>query len=361
MAPGGQTGGAACRSRGISRTLAVALGGFTSCIAYAAADRFDYDAAGRLIRRVDDQSRGTDYVYDAAGNVLQVTAPGQALPPSITSGPLADQRRNDVRQVAVGGTGLAGVVIKTSHPGIVVSQVVQSATAINFRLAVSNLVPLGLQQLSFQGAAGSVSVPFNVLPAVAFAFVPEPITVAPDNIARKFSLVVGEPFSETKIFSLSTLSPAIAKPNITQINLLAGQTQADIGVIGVAQGTTLLRLNNSGLNEPVESLVFVSPDAANPSYFGAPVGISKGVPWSVSPTTHTLSGPIGIAKGVPWSVSPSTYAYSGLVGIAKGLPWSVSPTALTVSGAIGITKGVPWSVSANAGPVIAPLVGIVKP
>lgn len=328
---------------------------------HAAADRFDYDAGGRLIRRVDDQSRGTDYLYDPAGNVLQVTAPAQALPPAISSGPLADQRRNDVKQVAVGGTGLAGVAIKTSHPGVVVSHVTQSATAINFRLAVSNQTPLGPQQLTFQGAAGSVSLPFNVLPAVAFAFVPEPISIAPDNIARKVSLVVGEPFAEARTFSLSTLSPAIAKPSVTQISLPAGQTQASLGVIGVAQGTTLLRLNSSGLNEPVESLVFVSPGAADRLSFGIPVGISKGVPWSVSPTTHALSGLIGIAKGVPWSVSPTTHAYSGLVGIAKGLPWSVSPATLTVSGAIGIAKGVPWSVSANAGPVIAPLVGIVKP
>lgn len=341
--------------------MAVALIACTSCVVQAAADRFDYDAGGRLIRRVDDQNRGTDYLYDPAGNVLQVTAPAQALPPSITSGPLGDQRRNDVRQLAVGGTGLAGVVIKTSHPEIVVSNVAQSATAINFRLAVSNLAPLGPQQLTFQGAAGSVNLPFNVLPARSIAFVPEPISIAPDNIARKVSLVVGEPFAEARTFSLSTHSPAIAKPSVTQISLPAGQTQANLGVIGVAQGTTLLRFNNSGLNEPVESLVFVSPGAANPSYFGAPVGISKGVPWSVSPTAHALSGPVGIAKGVPWSVSPTAHALSGPVGIAKGLPWSVSPTALAVSGAIGIAKGIPWSVSANAGPVIAPLVGIVKP
>ena len=345
----------------LPQSVAVALIACTSCVVQATADRFDYDAGGRLIRRVDDQSRGTDYIYDSVGNVLQVTAAGQALPPAITSGPLGDQRRNDVRQLAVGGTGLAGVAIKTSHPEIAVSNVVQSATAINFRLAVSNLAPLGPHQLIFQGAAGSVSLTFNVVPARSFAFVPEPISIAPDNIARKVSLVVGEPFAEAKTFSLSTLSQAIAKPNAAQINLPAGQTQTDLGVIGLAQGTTLLRVSNAGLNEPVESIVFVSSGAANPVLFGAPVGISKGVPWSVSPTTHALSGPIGIAKGVPWSVSPTTQAYSGLVGIAKGLPWSVSPTALAVSGPIGIAKGTPWSVSANAGPVIAPLVGIVKP
>lgn len=322
------------------QNLAVALVACPACVAHGAADRFDYDSAGRLIRRVDDQSRGTDYVYDPAGNVMQVTISGQARPPSITSGPLADQRRNDVRQIAVGGTGLAGLAIKASHLGIAVSNVAQSATAISFRLAVSHQVPLGPQQLIFQGAAGTVSMPFNVLPAVAFAFVPEPISVAPDNIARKFSLVVGEPFAEAKTFSLSTLSSVIAKTSATQISLPAGQTEASLSVIGVAQGNTLLRVNNSGLNEPIESIVFVGPGASDRSFFGMPVGISKGVPWSASPTTHVLSGPIGIAKGVPWSISPTTQALSGPIGIAKG---------------------VPWSVSANAGPVIAPLVGIVKP
>lgn len=343
------------------KNLAVALIACPACVAQAAADRFDYDAAGRLIRRVDDQNRGTNYVYDPAGNILQVTAPAQALPPAITSGPLADQRQNEVKQIALGGTGLAGVLIKTSHPGIAVSGVVQSAMAMNFRLSVSYQVPLGPQHLTLTSSSGSVTVPFSVLPPIGFAIVPEPISVAPDNIARKFSLVAGEPFAEAKTFSLSTLSPTIAKPSITQINLPAGQTQVNLGVIGVAQGTTLLRVNNTGLNEPIESLVFVSPGAANPTYFGAPVGISKGVPWSVSPTTHALSGPIGIAKGLPWSVSPTTQTYSGPVGVAKGLPWSVSPTTLALSGQVGIAKGIPWSVSPNAGPVIAPLVGIVKP
>jgi YD repeat-containing protein len=343
------------------QNLAVALIACASCVVQAAADRFDYDAGGRLIRRVDDQNRGTDYYYDPVGNVLQVTAPAQALPPAITSGSLADQRQNEVRQITLGGTGLAGVLIKTSHPGIAVSAVVQSATAMNFRLGVSYQVPVGPQHLTLTSSSGSVTVPFNVLPPIGFAIVPEPISVAPDNIARKFSLVVGEPFAEAKTFSLSTLSPGVAKPSATQISLPAGQTQANLGVIGVALGTTLLRVNNAGFNEPIESLVFVSPGAADRSSFGVPVGISKGVPWSVSPTTHALSGPIGIAKGLPWSVSPTNQTYSGPVGVAKGLPWSVSPTTLALSGPIGIAKGTPWSVSPNAGPVVAPLVGIVKP
>lgn len=365
-----------------SHAIVFAITGATVCDVNAAADRFDYDSAGRLIRRIDDQSRGTDYVYDSAGNVLQVTAPGQALPPSITSGPLSDQRRNDIRQVAVGGTGLAGVVIKTSHSGIVVSHIGQSATAINFRLAVSNQTPLGPQQLTFQSVVSSVSLPFNVLPAVGFTFVPEPISVPPDNIARKFSLQLSEPFADAKTFSLATLSPGVAKPKSPQIGFAPGQTQADIGVIGITQGATLLRLYNTGLNEPVESLIYVGPGQADLLRLGNAVGVSRGLPTYLSPTSIASTSYVGISRDAPWYASPGAMANSSAVGIARGTPWHAASTATwnstavgiargtpwymssgasSNSGPVGIVRGIPWYISATTNPLVAPLVGIARP
>ncbi len=349
---------------------------------HAAADRFDYDPAGRLIRRIDDQSRGTDYVYDPAGNVLQVGAPGQALPPSITSGPLPDQRRNEVRQVSVGGSGLAGVSIKTSHPGIVVTGLVVTATAASFRLWVSNQVPLGRQEVVFQNSAGSVSLPFNVLPAVGFTFVPEPISVAPDNIARKFSLQLSEPFADAKTFGLATLSSGIAKPSAAQISFAPGQTQANLGIIGITQGTTLLRLYNTGLNEPVESLVYVGSGLADLMRLGTAVGVSRGLPTYLSPTSMASTSYVGISRAVPWYASPGAMANSSAVGIsrgtpwyasssatwnstaigiARGTPWYMSPDARSNSGTVGIVRGTPWYISATTNPLVAPLVGIARP
>lgn len=345
----------------VSRTLAVALVVLVASSAQAAADRFDYDPAGRLIRRIDDQSRGTDYVHDPAGNVLQVGAPGQALPPLITSGPLSDQRRNEVRQVAVGGSGLAGVSIKTSHPGVIVIGLVATATAASFRLAVSNLVPLGRQDLNFQTASGSVTLSFNVLPALGFVFVPEPISIAPDNIARKVSLFMSEPLLEARTFGLMTMSPVIAKPTITQINFAPGQTQADLGVIGVSQGTTVLRLSDSRLNEPVESMVFVNPGQATPMRLSKSVGVSRGLPGYVSPTSMTASAVVGIARGGPWNSASSAITSSGGIGIVRAIPWYASSSAIWNSSSVGIVRGTPWYASATTNPLVAPLVGIARP
>lgn len=369
-------------SRNISRRLVVVVFCLSAGAVHAAADRFDYDSAGRLIRRIDDQSRGTDYLYDPAGNVLQVTGPAQAVPPTIASGPLADQRRNDARQVSVGGTGLGGVVIRTSHPGIIISQLTSTATAASFRLAVSNQVPLGRQELVFQNSAGSIALPFNVLPAVGFTFVPEPISVAPDNIARKFSVQMSEPFADAKTFSLATLSSGIAKPKSSQISFAPGQMQADLGIIGITQGTTLLRLYNTGLNEPVESLVYVGSGLADlvrlgnavgvsrglPTYLSPTsmastsyVGISRGISWYASPGAMTNSSAIGIARGTPWYASSSATWNSSAIGIARGTPWYMSPAANSNSGTVGIVRGTPWYISATTNPLVAPLVGIARP
>lgn len=333
----------------------------SACAAHAAADRFDYDPAGRLIRRIDDQSRGTDYLYDPAGNMLQVGAPGQALPPSITSGLLPDQRRNEVRQLAVGGSGLAGVSIKTSHPGIVVSHVVQSATTVGFRLAVSNQTPLGSQQLTFQGASGSVSLPFNVILGVVFAVVPEPISVAPDNIARKFSLFISEPYAEAKTFSLSTISPNIAKLSVTQINLAAGQIQANLGVIGVAQGTTLLRVSNTGLNEPMESIVFVGDGGANRLVSARSVAITRTLPWLIAPSiTAGLS--VGIVRGQPGvTASAAGTATGAKIGIVRGTPAiSASAAGTTVASNVAIIRGTPGLSMNAAGMAVGANVGVIR-
>lgn len=326
----------------------------------AAVDRYDYDASGRLTQRVDEQSRATGYQYDAAGNVTEVSAQGPAQPPVVSSGPLGDIRRNELRQVAVGGAYLANTIVVPSHTSIAVSNLIQSATAVSFRLAIGADVPLGKQSLRFVNSAGVAEVELNVIPALAISFQPEPISVAPDGVARKFVLNVGDIQGSTRAFTLGTLSPATAKSKTSQVSIPAGQSQVDIGVIGVSSGTTLLRLSGGGLNEPVDTIVYVSSGLASPTFIGVPLGISKGAPWTPSPLAISSSGRIGVAKGLPWVIPSTSISLSGPIGIGKGIPWAYFSAANSVSGGVGIAKGVPWSVPPTVGPLVAPLVGIAR-
>lgn len=348
-------------TRGILKLLCLGVAGASAVSIQAATDKYDYDALGRVIRRIDDQNRATEYFYDPTGNITRVTGAAPAEPLSVTSTSLGSLRQNEIRQVSIVGSGLTGVQLRSSDPTVAVSNVIASAGTVSFKLSVAANAPLGAQTIYVENASGSAAVGLSVIAGMAYEIVPSPISVAPDSVARLFTFRLHENVSADTTFSLSTLSPSIARTKTSQIVIPAGQSQATFGVAGVSEGTTLLRVGGSSLVTPLESMVFVAPGASNRANFSPAVGIAKGVPWTVAPSTWSISGPVGIAKGLPWSVSPNAMTISGPIGIAKGLPSTVSPNGMTISGPIGIAKGLPWSVSSNAGPVIAPLVGISKP
>jgi hypothetical protein len=324
----------------------------------AAEQSYDYDALGRLVRSVGD-GQANEYLYDPAGNLLQVTN-GTALPPTISSDDLGDFRRNEFRHVAVSGGNLVGATIRSPHQGIVLSNVVTSATAINFRVAISATTPLGVHQLFIETAAGSASAAMNVVPGMAVSFEPMPVAVPPDNQARRFTVRLSEPATQALSFSLSTSSPSIAKTTASQVSFAVGQIVADIGVIGVTAGNAVLSLSHPSLVEAGEAVVTVRTGAGSQFYYSVPVGITRGVPWTVAPNTHTFSPAVGITRGVPWPDVANRYTVSKSVGIIRGGTWLNSSEKLTLSKPVGIVRGVPFARSSDT-LVVTPPVGISKP
>lgn len=308
---------------------------------HAATDRYDYDALGRLIRRIDDQNRTTDYNYDAAGNITHVSGGGMVEPLTVTTTTLGDLRQNETRQFSISGTGLIGVNLRTADPRIAVSEVVVSADAIFFRLSVAANAPLGAQAIFVENSSGSVAVSLNVVPVLAFLIAPTPITVPPDGIARRFTLQLSEPLAEAMSFSLSTLSPTIAKPNSTLLNLAPGQAQADLGVIGLTQGVTVLRLRSADLLQAIESLVFVSPGAANPANYSNRVVVLRGYPWG-------SAGINGFGNAV-----------SSIVVHRGAFPWILAPAG-SDSVALRIQRWVPWTEKASNALMLSPFVRVVR-
>lgn len=343
------------------RILAVLLPSFVpALVSQAAEQRYDYDPLGRLIRSVEG-TQANEYLYDPAGNLLQVTG-GAVQPPVITSGDLGDFRRNAYRQVAVSGQNLSGASIRPSHNGLRIDNVVASATAISFRVGVAPDTPLGAHRLFFETAAGSTDVGMNVVPGVSVTFEPLPIAVPPDNQARKYTVRLSEPAIEAQTFSLGTSAPSIAKTKTNSVSFVAGQSMADIGVIGVATGSTTLRLSSASLVEPVETLVSVANGAGSQLVYGRPVGITRGVPWSIQndKPTHTFSKAVGVMRYVPWAYASDFITPSMPVGIVRGVPWTLPAQGETFSKSVGIVRGVPFALPVE-NMVVSPLVGITRP
>jgi len=125
--------------------------------ALAGAERYDYDALGRLVRVIDEQGRVTEYVYDPAGNLLQVivSGAGGAPAPAVTSISPGSIRRGETRSFVITGTGLTGARLSTSDPALEISALQASATQITFDLTVLASAPLGAHLFSLSNAAGS--------------------------------------------------------------------------------------------------------------------------------------------------------------------------------------------------------------
>ena len=151
--------------------------------AYAAEVRYDYDALGRLIRVIDEQGRVTEYVYDPAGNILQVTGAGAggAQAPVITSITPVTLRQGRSYAVQVSGSNLLGVRVTTPDPALDNSNLIVSATSVTFTLTIGATAAVGNHVLTFTNAAGSTQSTITVVTAITYTYVmiPSPLALPP--------------------------------------------------------------------------------------------------------------------------------------------------------------------------------------
>lgn len=294
---------------------------------HAVEERYDYDSLGRLIRVIDEQGRTTEYVYDAAGNILQVvnTGAGGGQQPVISTVSASEIRRNRKKVVQITGTGLSGVRVTTSHPDLRISNLLVGSTSASFTLSAFGTVPLGPHTITLTNPTGTANAAVTVIRAIAYGVSPDPLTVQPGSVTRQYTLTASEVDSETTNFTASVFG-TIATVPATPLVLTAGQTQVTGSVTGILSGTTVLTLGSPSFVDPIEFNVFVTTDPAsvNTNVFHSKVwGLVKGDP--TTPSTNTVAGPV-------------------------------------VSAPLGVVKGDPTAPSADApgGPVVSPTVGVNK-
>ena len=112
--------------------------GLLALLALAAAvqagqERYDYDPMGRLIRYINPAGEATEYVYDAVGNILEVRRI-EAKAPQITGVVPDVVRRSATTAVMVTGTDLLGATVTAADPGLRITGLRSSATAVSFDL-----------------------------------------------------------------------------------------------------------------------------------------------------------------------------------------------------------------------------------
>lgn len=290
------------------------------CAAHAA--NYDYDQLGRLVRSIDSQGRVTEYVYDPAGNLLQVIQGGAATAPAVTSITPGAIRRNQALLITITGSGLNGVSPQGDDAAISFSGLSVSPTSVSFRMLVSRQAALGMHSLTLRNAAGSASVTFEVQEEVQYVVAPVPLAVPPDGSTRQYRIDASVADVQPLTLAVSSSNTSVVQPVATSVSLPAGATSATGTVRGLAVGIARLRFSSPDLIEPIDVAVEVTPDFATGQ--------------------QARSSALGLVKGDPTAPGvnvPST-AYSSAVGIVKGDPTApgINVPSTTYSPALGLNR-----------------------
>lgn len=350
------------RSRGVALACVLLIGALCGVLlsALAGQEHYDYDALGRLIRVIDEQGRATEYVYDPAGNILQVITGETAQPPAITGISPNSLRRGETKQVQVTGTGLNGIEISSPDPQLTVTDLQSTPTQASFTLSASVTAILGPQQLTFFNAAGSIAATVTVnpvLPKVTVA--PLPLAIPPDNLAHQFTVELSNADTIDHTFTLTSANTAIATVSPATLTIPAGQTTAKPSVTGKAAGQTSISLVSSILGTTAVP-VFVTTEftGINTSY-AALVGVVKQAP-AAPPASFTVSGLLSPVLGVAYGnyikgLSPSALAIgTGPMPVVISGAGLQSATAVSVVPSDGLTIGT-FSASADGTSLTVPI------
>jgi YD repeat-containing protein len=336
--------------------------------ASAAYEKYDYDATGRLIRAVDGNGQATEYVYDMAGNLLEVRPAGAASAPAITSVAPNKLRRGESKGINILGTGLTGS--RLSYPqnqGLDITDFFVKPNEAGFNLKANENTTLGAQNHALQNAAGTAAFSIQVDPVLPKTqAAPTPLAVPPDGTARRFTVRLSNADVYEHTVNLSTSDATIAKVTPASITFAPGQTEAVAYVTGYKGGTTAMQLVSPSLGA-YSVPVFVTAEFVGISTSHATV---LGVVLETAPTQQsTAFGPfvgalLGIARGpVIEGISPAAMAQdtgpTDMVVYGRGLE---GVTGMQIQPADGLTLGavsampdgsmvtVPVTVSANAAP-----------
>lgn len=270
------------------------------CTAHAAAERYEYDGLGRLIRVIDTSNKVTEYDYDAAGNIRAVRTDGSAQPPTVTGISPSAIRRGSSGRITLTGTQLATASLSADDPELSISRVSRSPTSISFDLLASPQANLGVSTFRLSSISGTATVSLQIRPAKPVPSVaPLPIAISPSAAAAGFDLSLDHADDESHQFSLTVVRTDVATVSPASLSIAAGQLSARFSVRGLTGGNTELRLVSPTLGTlQVPIFVTINPEGIS-SARAALVGVELARSPQPQPELSALIGAplVGVTMG----------------------------------------------------------------
>jgi YD repeat-containing protein len=341
----------------------------------AGTERYDYDPLGRLIRYVDSDGQVTEYVYDAAGNILEVRRAGtaQQLAPTIQSVTPAATRAGEIIRVLVTGANFFGARLISPDSRIGVGQVQATATTLGFAVAAAADAPVGTHTFTLTNGGGVASFAFSIAPPLPrLQASPNPLAVPPDGVERQLSIRLSNADTIAHAISLASTDNGVLSVTPPSLLFAPGVTEAFATIRGVAAGNVTLGLTSPTLDAllvPVfVTAEFAGINTSHASQVGAILlpGVQpnlRSIDPLLSPNVGTLRPPYVdgvLPKVLTVGSGPTelTVTGAGLQGVTGA---SIVPAAGLALGTIGVepsgtTVRVPITVAADAAPTVRQVV-----
>ena len=354
--------------------LAVAALLLALCAA-AGTERYDYDPLGRLIRYVDSDGRVTEYVYDAAGNILEVRRAGtaQQLAPAIESVTPTAMRAGETVQVLVAGTNLVGARLISPDSRIGVGQVQATATSFGFAVTATADAPAGTHTFTLTNAGGSASFAFAISPLLPkLQASPNPLAVPPDGLERQFGIRLSNADTMAHAINLASSDGNVVQVTPPSLLFAPGVTEAFATIRGVAAGNATLSLTSATLDALLVPVFATAEFAGINTSYASHVGAIllpavqpnlRSVDPLLSPNVAVLRSPyvdgvlpkVLIVGSGPTELTVTGAGLQGVTGV------SIIPASGLVLGAVSVEASgtavrVPVTVAADAAPTVRQIV-----
>jgi hypothetical protein len=298
--------------------------------------------------------RVVDYEYDGAGNIVRIITQEQSDLPVISSLNPGFINQGQSRTITASGSNLLGVEVTTDAPGLSIDAFESNKTAISFQLTATSQALIGNAIIRFTTGLGEVQQSIFVAevgPAITTS--PSPITIDLSATSNTVTLNFSVPRPEGETFNLSVIDPATATVDSMSFDILAGATRADISLIGITTGATVLQIDLPAkfysyrfpvyVSETYVELLASFPDMAQRNLFTEAVGVVVQSNNPYLPNTVT-SGPVGVVVQSNNPYLPNTVT-SGPVGVL------FDSNAATFAKPVGVLYGDATNVGLSSKPV----------
>ncbi len=246
--------------------LVIALGLILLQPVPASADQatYIYDDLGRLSQVIDGQGNVATYTYDAVGNLLSIArSTGGVGAPTITAFTPNSGNAGATVTVSLTGTNLTGASLATNNPGILVHNVLTTATSITATFQIAFTASPGATTVTVTTSIGSAATSFSVNASapVLTALSPTsgPVTRLVTITGNGFSSTAGLNQIRFNGISATTLS-ATATSLTTQVPSGATTGPVTVTVAGLTSSGVTFTVANVG---PPPTLTSLFPNAGS--------------------------------------------------------------------------------------------------